>query len=143
MEENNLLEYLKMITFAEGLDEVPVLLLLSIILFTLIKSLTLIIMGTTTLDLIKDSFETWYNTNIAKDSPVSIVINYNDIQVLPIKAYHTITMDMRAIGIKNNLAYTTSLVKIQENYNHGITSEEEAKDGLIMKLLEHLYGFKA
>lgn len=101
-------------------------------------------MGTsTTLNLIKDSFELWYNTNVAKDSPVSIVINYSDIQVLSIKAYHTVTIDMKAVSIKDNLSYITPLVKIQENYNHGVTSEEEAKYELTKKFMGYLYDFKA
>jgi len=97
----------------------------------------------TTLNLIKNSFETWYNRNVAKDSPVSVVINYSDMQVLSIKAYHTVTINVNIVGIQKCMSYTKSLIKIQENYNHGVTSEEEAKENLTMKLLEHLYSYQA
>lgn len=95
-----------------------------------------------TINLIKESFEVWYNKTFSKDSPVSIVINYSDVQTLAIKAFHTVTMEVQALGINNNLSYATSLIKLQENYNHGITSEEEAKLGLTKKLLIELYNYK-
>ena len=98
-------------------------------------------METPTLTLIKDSFELWYNRHIAKDSPVSIAINYSDTQTLAIKAYHTITIEVKAIGIKNNLSYAASMLTLQENYNHGVTTEQEAKEGLIKKLLVALLDF--
>ena len=95
-----------------------------------------------TLTLIKESFESWYNSKLqANEKPVSVVINYSDEQKLSIKAFHTITMELTLIGIKDGISYTTSLVKIQENYNHGITSEIEAKEGLTKKLLMKLYGY--
>ena len=43
------------------------------------------------LELIKDSFERWYNKHCA-EKPVSVVINYSDIQTLSIKAFHTVTV---------------------------------------------------
>lgn len=95
-----------------------------------------------TINLIKESFEVWYNKTFSKDSPASIVINYSDVQTLAIKAFHTITMEVQALGIKDNLSYATSLVKLQENYNHGTTSEEEAKTDLTKKLLMELYNYK-
>ena len=94
-----------------------------------------------TLTLIKDSFESWYNKKYQENNPVSIVINYSDEQKLSIKAYHTITMKVNAIGIKDGKSYTQELIRLQENYNHGVTSEQEAKDGLTMRLLENLYGY--
>lgn len=99
--------------------------------------------STNTLTLIKDSFESWYNKKHSEDKPVSIAINYSDEQKLSIKAYHTITIQVNVIGIKNGGSYTKQLISIQENYNHGVTSEQEAKDGLTMKLLEKLYGYAA
>lgn len=92
-----------------------------------------------TLNLIKESFETWYNKNV--NAKVSIVINYSDTQQLAIKAFHTITLEVSAVGIKNNLSYTKPLITLQENYNHGILTEEEAKLGLIEKLLIQLYSY--
>lgn len=98
-------------------------------------------MDTNTLALIKDSFESWYNKKYPESNHVSIAINYSDEQKLSIKAYHTITMQVNIIGIKDGESYTKQLVFLQENYNHGVTSEQEAKDGLTMKLLENLYGY--
>ena len=95
-----------------------------------------------TINLIKDSFEIWYNKTFAKESPVSVVINYSDKQMLSIKAFHTITIELSTIGIKGGMSYTRKLISIQENYNHGITSEEEAKEGLIKRMLTTMYGFK-
>lgn len=97
--------------------------------------------STNTLTLIKDSFELWYNKKHSEDKPVSIAINYSDEQKLSIKAYHTITLQMNAIGIKDGESYTKQLISIRENYNHGVTSEQEAKDDLTIKLLEKLYGY--
>ena len=99
-------------------------------------------MNSSTLQLIKSSFETWYNKNITKKSPVAIVINYSDVQKLSIKAFHTITMEVQAVGIRNNMSYTTKLITLQENYNHGTTTEMEAKEGLTEKLLMALYGYR-
>ena len=98
--------------------------------------------STNTLTLIKDSFESWYNKQHSENK-ISIAINYSDEQKLSIKAYHTINMQVNAIGIKNGESYTEQLVYLQENYNHGVITEQEAKDGLIIKLLEKLYGFAA
>ena len=98
--------------------------------------------STNTLTLIKDSFESWYNKQHSENK-ISIAINYSDEQKLSIKAYHTITMQVNAIGIKNGESYTEQLVYLQENYNHGVITEQEAKDGLTIKLLEKLYGFAA
>lgn len=96
---------------------------------------------TNILTLIKNSFESWYNRQHVEEVPVSIVINYRDEQKLSIKAYHTITVQVSAVGIKEGQSYTRELIVLQENYNHGVTSEQEAKDGLTMKLLEKLYGY--
>ena len=96
----------------------------------------------TAINIIKESFETWYNKNISKDSHASIVINYSDTQTLAIKAFHTITMEVKAIGIRNDLSYAVPIAFLKENYNHGTTTEQEAKDGLTKKLLVNLYGFK-
>ena len=94
---------------------------------------------TETLKIIKESFENWYNSHMP--SPVSIAINYRDEQKLSIKAYHTITMELQALGIRDGKSYVNPLIRLQENYNHGVTSEEEAKEGMTRKLLERLYGF--
>lgn len=93
------------------------------------------------LNLIKDSFEIWYNRNVSKDNPITIVINYNDLQTLSIKAFHTVNMEVSAVGIKDNLSYVIPLISIKENYNHGITTEQEAKEHLTGRLLQELYGF--
>ena len=95
-----------------------------------------------TINLIKESFETWYNYHVAKESPVAILINYNDTQKLSLKAFHTVTFDVHAVGTVDNLATITKILSITENYNHGTTSEQEAKDNLTKKLLGRLYSFQ-
>lgn len=101
-------------------------------------------MNNSTLDIIKESFEAWYNGKLqANESPVSIAINYSDVQTLSIKAYHTIRMEVQAIGINDGKSFVTPLLELQENYNHGVTSEQEAKDGLTKKLLIKMLDYPA
>ena len=94
-----------------------------------------------TINIIKDSFEMWYNTTVSKDNPVSIVINYSDTQTLTIKAYHKSTIEMQAIEIEDGVSKLTPMIKLGENYNHGITSEEEAKENMVRKLLVEVYKY--
>ena len=94
-----------------------------------------------TINVIKDSFELWYNTTVSKDNPVSIVINYSDMQTMTIKAYHKAAIEMQAIEIVAGVSRTTPLVKLEENYNHGITSEEDAKENMVRKLLIEVYKY--
>lgn len=97
---------------------------------------------TETLNIIEESFKTWYNSKLQEnEKPVSIVISYSDVQVLAIKAYHTIKMEVQAIGIQNGKSFVTPLLKLQENYNHGVTTEQEAKDGLTKKLLIQMFDY--
>lgn len=99
-------------------------------------------MGTTeTIDIIKNSFEAWYNKTYSTDSPVSIAINYSDVQTLLIKAYHKVTIKMVAVGIKNGLSYTVTLLETSENYNHGVTSEEEAKQYITQRFLTDVFEY--
>ena len=91
------------------------------------------------LNLIKESFELWYNRKNA--TKASVVINYNDTQSLPIKAFHTITMDVQAVSIVNGQAQTESLIALKENYNHGLLTEDEAKLGLVRKMLVKMFDF--
>ena len=91
------------------------------------------------INLIRDSFENWYNKVFTK---ASIVINYNDVQTLSIKAYHTISMDVQAISIVNGQAQTKNLISLTENYNHGVTTEEEAKLGLTQKMLTKMFSYQ-
>lgn len=97
-------------------------------------------MSTPTLNIIKESFEHWYNQTFSK-TPVSIVINYSDTQTLSIKAYHSIKMEVSEVCIQDNQPAITPLLELHEYYNHGVTSEQEAKDGLTRKLLTRLYAF--
>ena len=92
------------------------------------------------INLIKDSFETWYSKVFTK---ASIVINYSDIQTLTIKAYHTITMEVQAISVVDGQVKNTPLIKLTENYNHGVTTEEEAKLGLTKKMLMKMFSYEA
>ena len=100
-------------------------------------------MSNLTLQIIKDSFERWYNKNVSKSNPVAVIINYKDTQTLAIKAYHTAVLEMQTIGIKSDMAVTTPLITLKENYNHGVITEEEAKESLLEKLLEKLYSYRA
>ena len=90
-----------------------------------------------TLNLIKNSFENWYNTT--NKSNLSMVINYSDEQTLRLKAYHKVTINMIAVGIKDNLSYTLPVLSISEHYNHGTTTEEEAKALLTQKFLMKVF----
>jgi hypothetical protein len=92
------------------------------------------------INFIKDSFEDWYNKVFTK---ASIIINYNDVQTLSIKAYHTISMEVQAISIVNGQAQSKSLISLTENYNHGVTTEEEAKLGLTKKMLAEMFSYQA
>ena len=92
------------------------------------------------INLIKDSFETWYSKVF---TGASIVINYSDIQTLAIKAYHTITMEVQAISVVDGQVKNTPLIKLTENYNHGVTTEEEAKLGLTKKMLMEMFSYEA
>ncbi len=88
---------------------------------------------------IKDSFEAWYNKIYAK---ASIVINYSDVQTLSIKAFHTISMEVQAISIVDGQAQSKSLISLTENYNHGVTTEDEAKLGLTQKMLMEMFSYQ-
>ena len=91
------------------------------------------------INLIKDSFETWYSKVFTK---ASIVINYSDIQTLAIKAYHTITMEVCKLTIENGTSKVTPSITLTENYNHGVLSEDEAKLGLTKKMLEEMFSYQ-
>jgi hypothetical protein len=92
------------------------------------------------INLIKESFEDWYNQVFTK---ASIVINYRDVQTLAIKAYHTIIMEVQAISIVDGQAQNKCLIKLEENYNHGVTTEDEAKLGLTKKMLMQMFSYEA
>lgn len=94
-----------------------------------------------TLNIIKDSFELWYNTFISKDNKTSIVINYSDTQSFSIKAYHKSCIELCAITIINGISKTTSLIKLEANYNHNNTDEEEAKEIMLKRLLMEIYKY--
>ena len=95
------------------------------------------------LSTIKESFECWYNQFVSKDTPVSVVLNYSDVQTLIIKAYHTVKLELCTVHIQDNHPIVTPLLRLQENYNHGITSEEEMREKMTQKLLMKLYSFSA
>lgn len=98
-------------------------------------------MDTNILTIIKESFEHWYNKIGASDSPVSVVINYSDTQPYPIRAYHKASIDLQFITINDGKSHIQPVVSLTENYNHGVISEEDAKEGMVKRLLEELYGF--
>lgn len=99
-------------------------------------------MSTDILTIIKESFETWYNQVFSPVHKISVVINYSDRQFYAIKAIHTACIEVQVVGIKNHLSFTTSLFSIKENYNHGVTSEESAKEEVIKRLLVEMYNFQ-
>jgi len=90
-------------------------------------------------DIIKESFEKWYNTTVSKDHPASFAINYSDQQTLTLKAYHRVCVEMVVIELVDGVSQMTPLFKIEENYNHGVMSEEEAKSNMMKKLLMEIY----
>jgi hypothetical protein len=92
------------------------------------------------INFIKDSFEDWYNKTFTE---ASIVINYSDVQTLSIKAYHTVTMEVQAVSIINGSSKATPLITLTENYNHGVTTEDEAKLGLTKKMLMKMFSYEA
>ena len=94
------------------------------------------------LSTIKESFECWYNQFISKGNHVSVVLNYSDTQTRILKAYHTVKMELCTVHIKDNHSIVTPLLRLQENYNHGITTEQEAKEMMTKKLLMALYSYK-
>lgn len=93
------------------------------------------------IDLIRDSFELWYNAHTKPSTPVSIAINYSDTQQLSIKAIHTVTIDVYVINIQNGMSVTTRLLSVKENYNHGETTEQKAESMILKKLLVKLYQY--
>ena len=94
-----------------------------------------------TIGIIKESFELWYNTYVSRDTRASIVINYSDVQTLTIKAYHKACIEMQAVEIIDGKSRTIPIIKLEENYNHGITSEEEAKIMMVGKLLVEIFKY--
>lgn len=99
-------------------------------------------MNSDSIALIRESFEMWYNKAFSKESPVSIAINYSDEQTLSIRAIHTSKMEVSALGIRNGMSFVKPLIRLQENYNHGTTSETEAKNRMITRMLAEMYGYR-
>lgn len=94
------------------------------------------------LELIRQSFEQWYNSKLRSSSEkVSIVTNYSDEQTLRLKAFHKVTIKMAAVGIKDGMSYTILLLEVTENYNHGVTSEQEAEEMITQKFLKELFDY--
>ena len=86
------------------------------------------------LELISKSLESYLKVKLC-DNSLSVVANYSDEQSLPIKSYRKATVTVAAVSIRNGNAYTDQILSISENYNHGTTSEEEAKDSILKMLL--------
>lgn len=91
--------------------------------------------------LLKNGFEQWLNSKSHTKNKVSVVINYSDEQTLSIKAYHTIKAEVVVVGISNGFSYTSQLIKVQANYNHGTTSEEDAKCTLLTQLATKMFEY--
>lgn len=88
---------------------------------------------------IKESFELWYNASVSKSNPVSVAINYSDTQTLSVKAYHKAQVEMCLISAIDGKSTITPFISLEENYNHGITTEQEAKENMAKKLLTNIY----
>lgn len=94
-----------------------------------------------TINVIKDSFELWYNTTVSKENPVSVIISYSDTQTLTLKAYHKASVAMQVVEVVDGVSKVTPFVSLEENYNHGTTTEEEAKENMMKKLLVEIYKY--
>ena len=94
------------------------------------------------LNLIKESFEQWYNSELPKGSPKRVaVLNYSDEQTLKIKAYHKVTVSLMVVGIKENLHYTIPIIELSEHYNHGVTTPDEAQEEAMKHFLVRLFDY--
>jgi hypothetical protein len=51
-------------------------------------------------------------------------------------------MEVQAVSIVNGQAKNKSLISLTENYNHGVTTEEEAKLGITNKMLMEMYSYQ-
>lgn len=91
------------------------------------------------IELIRQSLEHWYNSTLPHSTHSTIAINYSDEQNLTVKAYHRIKLDVYTITIKNNMSYTKLLYSLTDNYNHCHTTDIEAKESLVQRLLEDLF----
>lgn len=88
---------------------------------------------------IKESFESWYNASVSSSNPVSVAINYSDTQAFSIKAYHKTSVEMCLVKIIDGKSTVIPFISLQENYNHGVTTEQEAKENMARKLLTNIY----
>jgi hypothetical protein len=52
-------------------------------------------------------------------------------------------MEVQAISIVGGQAQNKCLIKLEENYNHGVTTEDEAKLGLTKKMLMQMFSYEA
>lgn len=94
------------------------------------------------LEIIRSSFEKWYNTHVnTSDKRVSVITNYSDEQTLSIKAYHKTTITLAVVGIRDNMSYINTLFNLTSNYNHGVTTEEEARLNSIKSLLSSIFDY--
>lgn len=92
-----------------------------------------------TLKIIKESFEKWYQE--FWKVPVTIVINYSDVQNLRLKAIHTATVEVSSVFIQENQSITQGLFKLTRNYNHGETTASEVQEELLRELLIDIYSY--
>ena len=92
--------------------------------------------------IIKESFEEWYNRTFSAGSPVSILINYKDVQNLSVKAYHTVTLEVQAVGTEDDMAVITPILSLSESYNHATIAPETEKIKMAKQMLEAFYGYQ-
>jgi hypothetical protein len=106
------------------------------------NKLILIMEEQSSLELVRNSFETWYNDRFKSESPTAILINYKDEQKLSIKSYHTTTIEISAVKVGEKGSEVVQLIKLKNNYNNGVTTAQEAKNLAVQQLLVSLYNYK-
>lgn len=92
-----------------------------------------------TLNIIKSSFESWYNKTFSAN--ISVAINYSDIQTLAIKAFHTVNIDVVILSTVGGKPSVVPIITLKENYNHGEITEEEMQIKMSEKLLIEIYNY--
>ena len=98
---------------------------------------TLLYNKMTTSEIISKGFESWINER-SKDK-VSVLIDYSDKQNLSIKAYHKTHAGLVVIGTRDSESYTETLASVDGFYNHGVTTESEAKEQMLARLVKEMF----
>ena len=92
-------------------------------------------MGTAAI--ISKGFESWINTKL--NDKVSVLIDYKDEQKLSMKSYHKASAKLVLLGIHDSKSYEKTLISVENVYNHGTTTEAEAKEQLLSRLVGEMF----